>query len=959
MKNKAKLLVSLIAASLFVTSCGGNKTPSSSSSSISSSSSSSSIAPKTYTVTWKNSDGTVLETDTNVLEGSTPTYEGENPTKNNDAQYNYVFSGWTPEITAIHADAEYTATYREELRKYSVVWKDADGTVLETDNNVPYGTMPEFNGLEPTKDQTVESTFSFAGWTPEVANVEGDATYTATYDANPRNYTITWKNYDDNVIKTETIPYGTLPTYEGDTPIRENTAQTAYSFAGWSPNIKEVEGDATYVATFSEETRSYKVTWLNDDGSVLKVDEVLYGSTPSYGEENPTKPNKRGVTYYFQGWTPEIAPVQGEQTYVATYSYDCTFSFERINYELQSGHNASEIQGSPWINSNIDNQLKVIKKPSLKDDFYASINYEDIRNHVAGPFRQNDSIIDKALNNVYNNAVPTTNGAIVNAILRLSRAGDAEGISNYLNSIDLDTYLNTRAIFSSPSSLLQIASHEDGYEVQFNSGYYGTGGNLGLHTMWFYSKYYPEYDTATKNIFDYLSNALNLDLTETKRNKVASMEKNLTDKVYNSKLAGFRSYTVDTVPWAPVKAALLDLGLPSDKTIVVKKCVIGSMDTLFNTYASSLPGVLKDTVVARHAFDYRMFMGLSKYRELNAYLSQLGEFFTDEKGLANYNDDQLCKAITDISVPVLIEQAYLDQEGSPEKKAKVISVIQNVLEGYEAILDDADWLSDSTKNNVKTKLEMMKFGACYPDEYKNFVRVDQTNIQNASIVDVYRAYYNGLVDTTLINQINTDPIWTHMTTYTNNAFYSPDYNEFVILNGIVSGMISDRPEELYGMLGCVIGHEITHAFDSTGSHYDEYGARREIFTSDDRAAFSAKVNKVVDFFNNITLFNAEKADGNNVDGEATADLGGMRVMLKLAESIPDFDYDLFFRTYAKVWLVVPSNMWSAYSRAKDSHPFNYLRVNVTVCQYEKFYETYDIQPGDGMYVPEEERIAIW
>ena len=949
MKSKAKLFVSLIAVSLFVTSCGGgNKTPSSSS-----------IPPKTYTVTWKNSDGTVLDVNNEVLEGTTPTYEGENPTKNNDAQYNYVFSGWTPNITSVYADAEYTATYREELRKYSVVWKDADGKVLETDNDVPYGTMPEFNNIEPTKEQTVESTFSFKGWTPEVTNIEGDAVYTATYEAKARNYTVTWKNYDDNVIKTETLPYGALPEYAGDTPTKDSSVSKVYSFAGWSPMVKEVEGDATYVATFKEETRTYKVTWLNDDGSVLKADDVLYGSTPSYGDEDPAKPNKRGVTYYFQGWTPEVVPVEGEQTYTATYSYDCTFSFEKIDYELQSGHNKSEIQGSPWINANIENQVNVIQKPSIKDDFYTAINYEDLQNRDAGPFYKNDLLIDKAMSNIYNNSVSTTNGAIVSAILAKIRNGDTEAVSNYLNSIDLNTYINSKAIFSSPSSLLQIASNGDSYEVQFNSGYSDKGGNVGLHTVWFWTKYYSEYETPAKNIFSYLNDAFELGISESQRKNVATIEKKLVEEIESSRSNDFRSYTVNTIPWAQVKAALLDLGLSSSQTIVIKKCVVSSMNLVFNSYATNVPETLKYAIMARLAFDHRFFMGINKYRELNAYLSELSDFFNEEHGIAGYSDNDLCKTMTGLCVPILIEQSYLDQEGSTERKAQVTSVIKKVLQGYASILDDVDWLSDNTKSKVKTKLEMMRYESCYPEEYMNFVRLDQSNLQNATLVDLFNSYGVGLVDTALINQINTDPIWTYMTTYTNNAFYTPSYNKFVILNGIVSGMLSDKPEELYGMLGFVIGHEITHAFDSTGSYYDENGVYREMFSNTDRALFNTKVDKVVDFFNNITVFNSQKVDGSNVDGEATADLGGMRVMLKLAESIRNFDYDLFFRTYAKVWLVKPYSMWGAYGRARDTHPFQYLRVNVTVCQYEKFYETYDIQPGDGMYVPEEERIAIW
>ena len=950
MKNKVKLLLSLITVSLFMTSCGGNKTPSSSS-----------IPPVTYSVTWKNADGTVLETDPSVVEGTTPIYEGETPKKNNDTQYNYVFSGWTPEVSAVYANTEYTATYREELRKYNIVWKNYDGTVLETDANVSYGTMPEYNALEPTKETTKESTFSFAKWTPEVSSVTGDAVYTASFDATPRQYKITWKNYDNTVIKTEMVPYGSLPEYEGDTPRKESTISKAYSFNGWSPEVKEVDGEATYFATFKEETRGYKITWLNDDGSVLKVDEnVLYGSTPSYGDENPSKPSKRGANFYFKSWSPEITPVTGEQTYTATYSFDCTFSFERIDYEMQSGHNKSEIQGAPWINSNLNNQISIIKKPSLKDDFYASINYDDINNRVSGPFSVNDERIERVMENVFNNSIPTTNGAVIAAIVNKITNGDSVAVSNYLNNIDANTYMNSKAIFSLPSSFLQIVPHADGYEVQFNSGYADKGGNLGLHTMWFYSKYYEKYEAPSKEIFNSLLTNFNLDLDESRKNNIINMERTLIGNVSNSSNNTYYSYTVSTVPWSQVKAALLDLGLSSDKTIYVKKCNNTSMNSLFNTFVSLNQTAVKDAIMARLAFDYRFCLGMNKYRELSTYLAEIGgNYFPDEDDIASLSDTALAKRMTRLSVPILIQQTYLDLDSSVETKTRVTSIIENVLQGYESILDETEWLSDSTKEKVKTKLEKMSFESCYPDEYKNFTRLDQSNLANASLFDLYNSYGAGLVTSALNNQINKDPIWDYMTPYTNNAFYAPNYNKFVILNGIVGGTLSDKVEELYGMLGYIIGHEITHAFDSSGSHYDEYGNYRDQFTSGDRALFNQRVDKVVNFFGNITMFNAQKVDGNLVDGEATADMGGIRVMLKLAESIPNFDYELFFKTYAHTWLRYTMNMWAAYGRAQDSHPFNYLRVNVTVAQFEKFYETFDIQPGDGMYVPKEERIAIW
>ena len=199
-----------------------------------------------------------------------------------------------------------------------------------------------------------------------------------------------------------------------------------------------------------------------------------------------------------------------------------------------------------------------------------------------------------------------------------------------------------------------------------------------------------------------------------------------------------------------------------------------------------------------------------------------------------------------------------------------------------------------------------------------------------------------------------------MPSYTVNAYYSSTTNEFVILNGLVSGFLSDNTEEFYGMLGFVIGHEITHAFDSSGSQFDEYGNYSNWWASTDSTKFTNKVNKLIRFWNKIDQFDGNYVNGDLVDGEATADMGGIRVMLKLAESIPDFDYDRFFRACAYTWSTPAfSQSYLEYRMVNDPHPFEYLRTNVTLAQFQEFIDTYDIGPGDGMYIPENERIAIW
>lgn len=139
---------------------------------------------ETYTVTWKNADGTVLETDKNVKAGSMPTYDGETPAKDGNEQYSYVFSGWSPAVGKVDKDITYTATFTPNTNTYTVTWKNHDGTVLETDSDVSYGATPEYNGAVPTKDGNELYTYSFSGWAPAVDGVTGNATYTAQFTAN-------------------------------------------------------------------------------------------------------------------------------------------------------------------------------------------------------------------------------------------------------------------------------------------------------------------------------------------------------------------------------------------------------------------------------------------------------------------------------------------------------------------------------------------------------------------------------------------------------------------------------------------------------------------------------------------------------------------------------------------------------------------------------------------------------
>ena len=127
------------------------------------------ILARAYTVTWKDDDGTDLGTD-NVADGSIPSHA--DPTKVGDAQYSYTFSGWTggtlngPEKTLpiVTGDVTYTANYTKSTNQYNVEFVDENGTRLDYQTGVDYGTVPAYNGT-PTKAEDDDYTYTFDGWT--------------------------------------------------------------------------------------------------------------------------------------------------------------------------------------------------------------------------------------------------------------------------------------------------------------------------------------------------------------------------------------------------------------------------------------------------------------------------------------------------------------------------------------------------------------------------------------------------------------------------------------------------------------------------------------------------------------------------------------------------------------------------------------------------------------------------
>ena len=262
-----------------------------------------------YEIIFADEDGTELSKATYAY-GATPV-EPEAPVKEADAQYTYTFAGWDKEVVAVEGEATYTAKYEATVNEYEVIFLDEDGTELSK-ATYAYGATP-VEPEAPVKEATAQYTYTFAGWDKDVVAVEGEATYTAKYDAVVNEYEITFVDEDGTELSKAKVAYGEIPACEA--PTKEADAQYTYTFAGWTPAIVAVEGEATYTATYEATEITYAITWLNHNGEVIRTDALTYGATP----EAPAASYKE---YTFLSWDKDIVAVEGEATYIAIYDID-------------------------------------------------------------------------------------------------------------------------------------------------------------------------------------------------------------------------------------------------------------------------------------------------------------------------------------------------------------------------------------------------------------------------------------------------------------------------------------------------------------------------------------------------------------------------------------------------------------------------------------------------------------
>ena len=276
------------------------------------------------TETFLNYDGSTLYKNI-INKGDVASYGGQTPTKPSKDGKSYTFDGWEPALGVIEQDTTYTAKYIESTEKVKATFLNYDGTELYS-VLVDYGTTPEYVGNLPTVESPLPMyTIDFDGWYPAVGPITTNTVYYAHFTEHLITFNVTFLDYDGSVLYSGKVNYGATAAYPSELPVpyKPNSEGMVYAFDGWNESLSNITCDSVFTPKFvGREYSIFTITWRNDDGSILDVQEVEGGKIPLYKDGVPSKPSDFGtdfIYYKFTGWNPSIAAATEDMTYVATY----------------------------------------------------------------------------------------------------------------------------------------------------------------------------------------------------------------------------------------------------------------------------------------------------------------------------------------------------------------------------------------------------------------------------------------------------------------------------------------------------------------------------------------------------------------------------------------------------------------------------------------------------------------
>ena len=317
-----------------------------------------------------------------------------------------------------------------------------------------------------------------------------------------------------------------------------------------------------------------------------------------------------------------------------------------------------------------------------------------------------------------------------------------------------------------------------------------------------------------------------------------------------------------------------------------------------------------------------------------------------------------------------VGQLYVKRHFTPQAKAEVRKLVDNLLAAYRKRIENLEWMSPETRKLALRKALTARIKIGYPDRWRDYSGLeikpgDAYGNRKRSVV------WDWNRNAVRMNKKTDKDEW-GMGPQTVNAYYNPQWNEIVFPAAILQAPFFDinaDPAVNYGAIGGVIGHEMGHGYDDQGAKSDENGILRAWWKKEDEERFGAKVKALAAQYSQFEPLPGVKVNGDFTSGENIGDLGGLSVARyayelslggKKAPVLDGFSGDArVFLGWCQVWRSVIRDAALRQQVTADVHSPAEFRCNGVVRNVDEWYTAFDVEPGDKMYLKPEDRVRIW
>lgn len=318
---------------------------------------------------------------------------------------------------------------------------------------------------------------------------------------------------------------------------------------------------------------------------------------------------------------------------------------------------------------------------------------------------------------------------------------------------------------------------------------------------------------------------------------------------------------------------------------------------------------------------------------------------------------------------------YVEKKFPAEAKEKAEKMIKNVFKAFENRINNLTWMSPETRVSAIEKLHKSRIKIGYPDKWKDYSKlVLLSTTKDGSYFDNMKRYSKWRFEENIADLQNpVDKDRWGMSPQTVNAYFNPSFNEIVFPAAILQPPFYNYKADdavNYGGIGAVIGHEISHGFDDSGSRYNADGNLVNWWTEKDLTEFTALGKALADQYSALEPLPGIFVDGKFTLGENIGDLGGvnsaydgLQIFLKENGPAPLIDgltaEQRFFISWATIWRTKMRDEAIKSQVKTDPHSPGMFRAFVPLQNVDAFYEAFDIKEGDGMYLKPSDRVKIW